>query len=41
VLFVHGQNEQWARMGTYGMTDDGSTKRITYEGGGRKLWNRQ
>jgi len=27
--------------GTYGMTDDGSTKRITYEGGGRKLWNRQ
>lgn len=41
VLFVLGQNRQWARVGTYGMTDDGSTMRITYDGGGRKLWSRQ
>ena len=41
VLFILGQNGQWARVGTYGMTDDGSTMRITYDGGGRKLWSRQ
>lgn len=41
VLFVLVQNGQWARVGTYGMTDDGSTMRITYDGGGRKLWSRR
>ncbi|MBX9962596.1 MAG: hypothetical protein K2Y35_06055 [Burkholderiales bacterium] len=41
VLFVAVQNGQWARVGTYGMTDDGSTMRIVYDGGGRKLWSRQ
>jgi hypothetical protein len=41
VLFVLGQNGQWARIGTYGMTDDGNAMRITYDGGGRKLWSRQ
>jgi hypothetical protein len=28
-------------VGAYGMTDDGSTMRITYDGGGKKLWSRQ
>ena len=37
VLFVLGQNGQWARIGTYGMTDDGGALWITYDGGGRKL----
>jgi hypothetical protein len=41
VLFVLVQNGQWARVGSYGMTDDGSTMRITYDGGGRKLWSRR
>jgi hypothetical protein len=41
VLFVLGQNGQWARVGTYGMNDDGSTMRITYDGGGGKSWSRQ
>ena len=41
VLFVLVQNGQWGRVGTYGMTDDGSAMRITYDGGGRKLWSRQ
>lgn len=41
VLFVLVQDGQWARVGTYGMTDDGSTMRITYDGGGKKLWSRQ
>ena len=41
VLFFLGQNGQWARVGTYGMTDDGSAMRITYDGGGRKLWSQQ
>jgi hypothetical protein len=41
VLFVLGQNGQWARIGTYGMTDDASTMRITYDQGGKKLWSRR
>ena len=41
VLFVLDPAGRWARIGTYGMTDDGSTMRITYDGGGRKLWSRQ
>jgi hypothetical protein len=41
VLYVLVQNGQWARVGAYGMTDDGSTMRITYDGGGKKLWSRQ
>lgn len=41
VLFVQGQKGQWVRVGTYGMTDDARTMRITYDGGGRKLWSRR
>jgi hypothetical protein len=41
MLFVQGQNGQWVRIATYGMTGDGSTMRITYDGGGKKLWSRQ
>ena len=41
VLFILGQDGQWSRVGTYGMTDDRSTMRITYDRGGRKLWSRQ
>jgi hypothetical protein len=41
VLFILDQAGQWARVGTYGMTDDGSSMRITYDGGGRKLWSRE
>lgn len=41
VLYVLDQGSRWVRVGTYGMTDDGSTMRITYDGGGRKLWSRR
>lgn len=41
VLFILDQGGRWARVGTYGMTDDGSAMRITYDGGGRKLWSRR
>jgi hypothetical protein len=40
-LFILGPDGQWKRLGAYGMTTDGSTMRITYEGGRRKLWSRQ
>jgi hypothetical protein len=41
ILFLAGQGGQWKRIGRYGMTDDGQTMRITYDGGGRKLWSRR
>lgn len=41
VLYLRVPTGQWARVGTYGMTDDGNTMRIVYDGGGRKLWSRQ
>jgi hypothetical protein len=41
VLEVQGPDGGWVRVGTYGMTDDGQTMRITYEGGGRRLWSRR
>ena len=41
VLYVLGQDGQWARVGAYGMTEDGTAMRITYDSGGKKLWNRQ
>jgi len=40
VLFV-GDGGNWMRVGTYGFTEDGSTMRIAYDGGGRKLWSRK
>lgn len=40
VLFVQGSDAQWNRVGTYGMTDDGKAMRITYDGGGKKVWSR-
>ncbi len=40
VLFV-GDGGRWNRVGTYGFTEDGSTMRIAYDGGGRKIWNRK
>jgi hypothetical protein len=39
VLFV-SDGRGWTRVGTYGMTDDGAAMRITYDGGGKKLWSR-
>ncbi len=41
VLYVVGRDGQWMRVGTYGMTEDGRTLRITYGGGGKKLWTRK
>ena len=41
VLFVQGNDAQWIRVGTYGMTEDGKAMRITYDGGGKKVWSRQ
>jgi hypothetical protein len=41
ILYLAGRDGQWRRVGRYGMTDDGQTMRITYDGGGRKLWNRR
>ena len=41
VLLVQGRDGQWLRIGTYGMTGNAGALRITYDGGGRKLWSRQ
>jgi hypothetical protein len=41
VLFLLAASGQWTRLGKYGMTDDGTTMRITYDRGGRKLWSRR
>ena len=41
ILYLAGQGGEWKRIGRYGMTDDGRTMRITYDAGGRKLWNRR
>lgn len=41
VLFVLAATGHWVRLGKYGMTDDGTTMRITYDRGGRKLWTRR
>jgi hypothetical protein len=41
ILYLAGPNGQWQRIGRYGMTDDGQTMRIIYDGGGRKLWSRR
>jgi hypothetical protein len=41
MLFVVGREGQWMRVGTYAMTEDGRAMRITYDGGGRKLWTRR
>lgn len=40
VLFV-GDGSRWTRVGTFGFADDGSTMRIAYDGGGRKIWSRR
>jgi len=36
-----GPDGGWTKVGTYGLTDDGSVLRIIYEGGERKLWTRR
>lgn len=41
VLFVERPDGQWARVGRYGMTEDGRTMRIIDDGGGRTLWSRR
>jgi hypothetical protein len=41
IFYILQQDGQWQRVGRYGMTEDGQTMRITYEGGGRKLWSRR
>lgn len=41
VLFAQPASGQWARVGRYGMTDDGSTMRITTDQGEKKLWSRR
>jgi len=40
VHYIVGQNGQRARIGIYGLTEDGLTMRITYDHGGRKVWSR-
>jgi hypothetical protein len=41
VLFVADASGQWARVGSYGLTEDGRTMRIVYDGGGRRIWKRR
>jgi hypothetical protein len=41
VLYLADANGEWKRLGKYGMTEDGTTMRITYNSGNRKLWNRR
>ena len=41
ILYLLDENGQWKRIGKYGMTEDGSTMRITYDSGGKKLWSRR
>ena len=41
VFYVLQPDGRWGRVGRYGMTDDGQTMRIIYDGGGRKLWSRR
>ncbi len=41
VLFALGVDGKWVRVGAYGMTDDRSTMRITYEEGRKRLWTRR
>jgi hypothetical protein len=40
-LFIERSNGQWARIGRYGMTDDGRILRIIDDSGGRTLWSRR
>jgi len=40
VLYV-GDGARWNRVGTYAQTEDGSAMRISYDGGGRKVWVRR
>ena len=40
-LFLERPDGQWARVGRYGMTEDGRTLRIIDEGGARTLWSRR
>jgi hypothetical protein len=41
VLYVVGREGQWMRVGTFAMAEDGGALRISYDGGGRKLWTRR
>ena len=41
ILYLRDSNGQWNRIGKFGMTEDGTTMRITYDSGGRKLWSRR
>jgi hypothetical protein len=41
VIYTSSSNSQWYRIGKYGMTEDGSTMRITYDNGNKKLWSRR
>jgi hypothetical protein len=41
VLFAQGADGAWVRVGTYGMTDNGAALRITYDGGGKRIWQRR
>ena len=40
-LFIERADGQWARIGRYGMTDDGRILRIIDDSGGRTLWSRR
>lgn len=40
-LFLERPDGQWARIGRYGMTEDGRTLRIIDESGARTLWSRR
>lgn len=41
VLFALGVDGKWVRVGAYGMTDDGPAMRVTYDGGGKRIWTRR
>jgi hypothetical protein len=41
VLHMQAHGGSWRRLGKYGMTEDGQTMRITYDGGGKRLWSRR
>lgn len=41
ILYLRNSNSEWNRIGKFGMTEDGTTMRITYDSGGKKLWSRR
>jgi hypothetical protein len=40
IYYISTQDGQWKRIGKYGLTENGQTMMITYDRGGKKIWNR-